>query len=180
MLEIHTRSAFLGQSMRRALAFVLLWGCQPDGDGSAAPVDSTSAAIVVASAAVSTPAPAQPASGASGRFVDRDAALAGLPAEARERATVIVLGEFYRERGAHVGGVWYVQEGVRVLRVHRGTVLSERIGVRSGVLPALERGEVMLLALAPSARSLALLGQREAFFTHLNGLEPDEILAVQR
>lgn len=120
------------------------------------------------------------------RVATVDGAMNLLPDAIRSQATVVFLGTWYSRRGAHnllphrtgVRGVWYREQGYQVVRVYKGVVQTDHVGVStpdSG--PAIE-DQLLLIALRPNQQSEELLRDEDTRFSHLNALQPSEILAV--
>jgi hypothetical protein len=112
-----------------------------------------------------------------------------LPANVRERATVVVSGVYTVARGPDEplpGGRtrWPLLQGFLVKTVYRGEVAAEYIGVetvhplrRWGRL-ALVEGREYLIVLRPSRESRRILAVRERSWDWRKALAKDEILAI--
>jgi hypothetical protein len=105
-----------------------------------------------------------------------------LPAEVREKATVLLVGRFTTERGPCEflpDGTrrWPLLRGFTKLTVYRGEVGRDYVGVAEPGADLVEDREY-LLALRPSKGSLDALRRRDGGRSHRDALAPDEVLAI--
>jgi len=113
-----------------------------------------------------------------------------LPADVRDKATVVVSGRFETGRGPcellpNGSSRWPLLRGFAPVTVYRGTVRTDYIGIESPQLfgsqdgkAALVEDREYLLVLRPSKTSKARLQKREGSRHYRDALTPDEVLAI--
>ena len=110
-----------------------------------------------------------------------------VPAEVRDRATVVVSGRYKVGRGPcellpDGSRRWPLLRGFETTTVHRGEVKTDYIGVGdprllgSDDVPA--EGATYVLLLRPSKASLSALRTPEGSRSHRDALPSDEVLAI--
>lgn len=115
---------------------------------------------------------------------------ARVPAEVRERATVVVVGTFTSGRGPceflpDGSRRWPLLRGFRTNTVYRGTVRADYIGVEDpvgtettgGAMSLLEGGKYLLL-LRPSKISDKMLRRRVGSRDYRDALRAEEVVAI--
>jgi hypothetical protein len=114
-----------------------------------------------------------------------------LPAQVREKATMIATGTYAQGRSPYVlmpdgTQVWARTSWFRITKVYRGKVAGRSISINSSMLPKtenvsakLEVGREYLVLLRPGSKSLKALEARE-YVPFRDALRDDEIIAIVR
>ena len=112
-----------------------------------------------------------------------------LPAEVREKATVIFEGTYGERRGppVYIGGgttAWRLESYFDVKKVYRGKVVAKTILINSRVSPKindvsvnLKSGRDYLVLLRPNEKSMKLISSRKYISVH-DRLQEEELIAI--